>query len=174
MGLKDELKKLMRPYEDEDEEYLDDDELDADEGIVEEQPRRTSRRNTEPAPARSRERSTSYREPVRSAPAAVHSRDKVVSISAQTNLQVILKKPEKFEEASGIADILRDKHAIVLNLEGTNKDVARRLLDFLSGVAYAQEGKIKKISAATYLITPLNVDIVGDLIDELESNGLYF
>ena len=62
----------------------------------------------------------------------------------------------------------------VLNLESTNKDIARRLLDFLSGVAYANEGKIKKVAISTYIITPYNVDILGDLIDELENNGLYF
>lgn len=52
--------------------------------------------------------------------------------------------------------------------------MARRLLDFLSGVAYAQEGKIKKVALQTYIVTPYNVDIMGDLIDELENNGLYF
>ena len=71
-------------------------------------------------------------------------------------------------------DILREKRTVVLNLESTNKDIARRLLDFLSGVAYANEGKIKKVAISTYIITPYNVDILGDLIDELENNGLYF
>ena len=52
--------------------------------------------------------------------------------------------------------------------------IARRLRDFLSGVAYANEGKIKKVAISTYIITPYNVDILGDLIDELENNGLYF
>ena len=60
------------------------------------------------------------------------------------------------------------------SLESTNKDVARRLIDFLSGVAYAGEGKIKKVAANTYIITPYHVELEGDLIDELESNGLYF
>ena len=68
---------------------------------------------------------------------------------------------------------LREKRTVVLNLESTNKDIARRLVDFLSGVAYAGEGKIKKVSANTYIITPYSVDIMGDLIDELENNGLY-
>ena len=63
---------------------------------------------------------------------------------------------------------------MVLNLEQTNKDIARRLLDFLSGVAYANEGKITKVAISTSIITPYNVDILGDLIDELENNGLYF
>ena len=73
-----------------------------------------------------------------------------------------------------IADHLKDKRTVVLNLESTNKDIARRLIDFLSGVAYAGEGKIKKVSTNTYIITPYHVDLEGDLIDELENNGLYF
>ena len=63
---------------------------------------------------------------------------------------------------------------VVLNLQSTKQEIARRLLDFLSGVAYAGEGKIKKVAISTYIITPYNVDILGDLIDELENNGLYF
>ena len=66
------------------------------------------------------------------------------------------------------------KESASFNLESTNKEIARRLLDFLSGVAYANEGKIKKVALSTYIITPYNVDILGDLIDELENNGLYF
>ena len=88
--------------------------------------------------------------------------------------EVVLVKPERFENASEIADHLKDKRTVVLNLESTNKDIARRLIDFLSGVAYAGEGKIKKVAISTYIITPYNVDILGDLIDELENNGLYF
>ena len=100
-------------------------------------------------------------------------KNKVVNIHATTQLQVVLVKPERYENASEIADHLRDKRTVVLNLEKTQKDVARRLLDFLSGVAYAGEGKIKKVAANTYIITPYHVDIMGDLIDELENNGLY-
>ena len=100
--------------------------------------------------------------------------NKVVNIRAATQLQVVLVKPDRFENASEIADHLRDKRTVVLNLESTNKEIARRLLDFLSGVAYANEGKIKKVAISTYIITPYNVDILGDLIDELENNGMYF
>ena len=75
--------------------------------------------------------------------------------------------------AATIADHLKEKRTVVINLESTNKDIARRLIDFLSGVAYAGEGKIKKVAANTYIITPYHVDIMGDLIDELENNGLY-
>ena len=101
------------------------------------------------------------------------SNNKVVNINATTQLSVVLVKPEKFENAVDVADHLREKRTVVLNLEQTNKDVARRLVDFLSGVTYAQDGKIKKVANSTFIITPYNVDILGDLIDELENNGLY-
>jgi len=100
--------------------------------------------------------------------------NKVVNIHATTQLQVVLVKPERFEDASGIADHLNQKHTIVLNLESATKDVTRRLIDFLSGVAYANNGQIKRVANSTYIITPYNVGIMGDLLDELESNGVFF
>lgn len=107
-------------------------------------------------------------------PSSTRRGNKVVNINTTTQLAVVLVKPDRFENAAEIADHLKDKRTVVLNLEQTNKDVARRLVDFLSGVAYANEGKIKKVANSTYIITPYNVDIMGDLIDELESSGMYF
>ena len=144
MSIIDELKKWTHPYEDEDEE-LDD---------FEETPHREPAFDDRKARVEDR-------------------RNKVVNIHATTQLKVVLVKPERFENASEIADHLKEKRTVVLNLESTNKDVARRLIDFLSGVAYAGEGKIKKVAANTYIITPYSVDIMGDLIDELENSGLY-
>jgi cell division inhibitor SepF len=145
MGIFDEIKKLANPgYVDEDDDF-EEFEVPAKKEVFEERkPRQEDRRN------------------------------KVVNIHATTQLKVVLVKPERFENASEIADHLKDKRTVVLNLESTNKDVARRLVDFLSGVAYAGEGKIKKVAANTYIITPYHVELEGDLIDELESNGLYF
>ena len=102
------------------------------------------------------------------------SGNKVVNIHATTQLQVVLVKPERFEEASSVADHLNEKRTVVLNLESTNKDVSRRLIDFISGAAYANNGQIKRVANSTYIITPYNVDIMGDLLDELENNGVYF
>lgn len=99
---------------------------------------------------------------------------KVVDIHTTAKLQVVLTKPEKFSDAREIADNLNEKRTIVLNLESTNKDEALRLLDFLSGVAYANDGEIKKIAKSTFIITPYNVDVMGDLLYELENNGVYF
>jgi cell division inhibitor SepF len=100
--------------------------------------------------------------------------NKVVNIHATAQLQVVLVKPERFDDASAVADHLNAKRTVVLNLESANKDVARRILDFLSGVAYANDGQIKKVANCTFIITPYNVGLMGDLLDELENNGLYF
>ena len=100
--------------------------------------------------------------------------NKVVNIHATAQLQVVLVKPERFDDASAVADHLNAKRTVVLNLESANKDVARRILDFLSGVAYANDGQIKKVANCTFIITPYNGGLRGDLLDELENNGLYF
>lgn len=106
----------------------------------------------------------------------VGGRNKVVNINATAKLQVGIFKPERFgEETRSIADELMKTHTVVLNLEDTNKDMARRILDFLSGVAYANRGKIKRVATNTYIIIPSNVDLTGDdLLDELENSGVYF
>ncbi|MCL2828575.1 MAG: cell division protein SepF [Oscillospiraceae bacterium] len=166
MGIMDELKRLVRPDDDYDEEF-DDFSPKATEKIPVE-PRDSF--PSENRNSRDRRGSGGYYTP--ESPAK--NSNKVVNIHATTQLQVVLVKPERFENAAEIADHLREKRTVVLNLEQTQKEIARRLIDFLSGVAYAQEGKIKKVAVSTYIITPYNVDILGDLIDELESNGLYF
>lgn len=79
--------------------------------------------------------------------------------SASLELKVV--KPEHFESVPQIADHLLNKRTVVLNLENTNKETARRLIDFLSGVAYSIDGSLKKIASNAYVITPNNVD-VGD------------
>ena len=142
MGFLDELKKLTKPYADEDEEDYD----DYDDEPVEEEELDTGR----------------------------GTGSRIVNINTTTQLQVVLVKPERFDNVSEIADHLRDKHSVLLNLENTDRNIARRLVDFLSGCAYAVDGKIKKVAASAYLLTPYNVEIVGDLVEELENNGVYF
>ena len=100
--------------------------------------------------------------------------NKVVNINSTMQLQVVLVKPERFDDASAIADHLNAKRTVVLNLESTNKETSRRLVEFLSGVAYANNGQIKRVANSTFIIAPYNVDIMGDLLDELESNGVFF
>ena len=162
MGILDYWKNVTRPYDEDEDEYMDDAE------VVEERIPDTPRPNpvagfgggaaepppSQPRPARPRE-------------------GKVVNLGSGQS-QLVLIRPERFETAAEIVDQLRGKRAVVINLETTPKDVTRRLVDFLSGAAYAMDGKVKKVAANTYVITPPNVDLVGDLMDELESSGHYF
>ena len=100
---------------------------------------------------------------------------KVVSIHSNSQYQVVVVKPERFEDASGIADHLIAKRAVLLNLEAATPDLKRRLVDFLSGVAYTNGGQIKPVANSTYIITPCNVNVMGEsMIDELGSHGVYF
>ena len=161
MGFLDYWKNVTRPYDEDEDEYIDDAE------VVEERVPDAPRPNpfagfgsagdaaaSQPRPARPRE-------------------GKVVSLGGGQS-QLVLVRPERFETAAEIVDQLRGKRAVLINLETTPKDVTRRLVDFLSGAAYAIDGKVKKVAANTYVITPPNVDLVGDLMDELESSGHYF
>lgn len=100
-------------------------------------------------------------------------RNKVVNIQATAQLQVVLVKPEKFQDSKQIADHLIAKKTVVLNLENASSDNRRRIIDFLVGVAYANGGTLKPVANQTYIITPYNVGFIGgELVDELESNGV--
>lgn len=108
-------------------------------------------------------------------PTAPSNTGKVVyNSNAKAALQVILAKPEKFDDVAGIADNLNKKTTVILNLESTERNVSRRIIDFLSGAAYANGGQIKRVANSTFLITPFNVNLSGDVLDELESNGITF
>ena len=144
MSILDELKKWTHPYEDEDEDYDDFDEPARQSAFEDRKPRVEDRRN------------------------------KVVNIHATTQLQVVLVKPERFEDARGIAEHLNAKRTVVLNLESASPELSRRLLDFLSGVAFANHGEVQRVAAATFIILPSNVNLMGNLLDELEDSGVYF
>ena len=134
MGIKDKLSGFFRAQEDEYDSFSPDEYDYYDEEEAE-------------APA-----TTSYSKPTT-------DRSKVVNMRNAAQLQVVLVKPERFEDAPSIADHLNSKHTVVLNLEATNNDEATRLLDFLAGVAYSIDGQLKNIAVNTYIITPCNVDI---------------
>lgn len=145
--------------------------------VAEERPRRSrAKESREPRGIDREDRFESAQFTSRARERAAYGQDpnKVVNIHTTTQLQVVLVKPERFDEAAEIADNLNEKRTVVLNLESANRDVARRLVDFLSGVAYANSGQIKRVANSTFIITPYNVDVMGDLLDELENNGMFF
>lgn len=102
------------------------------------------------------------------------NKSKTISYS-QNQMQVVLVKPDRFEDVTSIADHLNAKKTVVLNLESANRDVSRRIIDFLSGAAYANHGNIRKVANSTFIIVPAAVDVMGELIlEEFEDGKLYF
>lgn len=176
MGFMNKFKGFMGIPEDEydDEDDLDYDDKDFDDGGEDEDVTGfgSKNRRSAPAPAPAPQPAPSFTMPVVPEPEPV---SKVVSIHSNSQYQVVVVRPEKFEDASGIADHLIAKRAVLLNLEAATPDLKRRLVDFLSGVAYTNGGQIKPVANSTYIITPCNVNVMGEsMIDELGSHGVYF
>ena len=184
MGFLDELKKMTRPYDDDDEFFDDEDEaIPVAEAAAPERPApaRPAAAPRRPAPAPKKStfiRDAPVTEPERPAPSYAPKgdnrvADKVVNLNSGGQLKVVLATPKQFESAGEIADHLRDRRAVLINLEKTDPAISRRLIDFLSGVAYAQDGKIRRVASATYIITPFNVDLMGDQLDDMESGEFH-
>ena len=158
MSFWDNVKKFAQPYADDDYDDYDDEEVEGyeEELIAEEEERPTRQRRTpifgsvsepEEAPAK----------PVK--PAGFSGQ--IVNMSGKQ--EVVLFRPSTFNDTSKAADDLRSKKAVIVNMENVDKAMARRVVDFLSGCAYAVDGKVKKVAQATYLFIPHNMDIIGDL-----------
>ena len=96
---------------------------------------------------------------------------KVVNINATTQFKVVVIQPESFEMARDVADNLKDRKPVVINLEKVDREVAHRIFDFLSGSTYALGGTIQKVTTNIFLIAPYNVTILGDFKDELKSKS---
>ncbi|MBQ5994325.1 MAG: cell division protein SepF [Clostridia bacterium] len=158
MSLKDKLSNILKVSEDE---YYDSPELDEYDEYEEEEDEAY-----EPAP---RFNPRAFKES-----RAEQQNSKVVSINASSKLQVVLTKPKSIEDSRAVADSLNQKKTVVLNLESVRGEDARRILDFLSGVTYANRGTMRQVANNTFMITPYNVDVNGDLISELGNNGLVF
>lgn len=98
-----------------------------------------------------------------------------VKIAATTTLQIVLARPNDFSEVKSIGDDINEQKTVLLNLETVKSEDAKRILDFLSGVAYANQADIKMMAQKTFAIMPKNVGFSGvDLMSELENNGYSF
>ncbi len=106
-------------------------------------------------------------------PAPSSKKPKVVNIAATTQLKVVVVSIEEFDEAREVADHLRSKKPVVVNLEKLDKEIGRRVVDFISGAVYSLGGSIQKVSGGIFLIAPYNVDIMSDVRDELKNTGIF-
>lgn len=100
-------------------------------------------------------------------------KNKVVDITSTTQLKVVVMQPDSFDEAKEIADHLKTRKPVIINLEKLEKESARRMIDFVSGASYALGGEIQKVAGAIFLIAPFNVSILGDFKDELKNKGIF-
>lgn len=98
---------------------------------------------------------------------------KVVNIHTGNQFKMVVAQPNTFEDAKDICDHLKSKKPVVINLEDIEKHDAQRIIDFLSGSIYALDGSIQKVSCDIFVIAPNNVDVTGDLDDELRNKTVF-
>ena len=154
MGIWEKFKDIM---------FVNDDE-DYEDEVVEETER----------PSRDRVEETTYTSK-KEAPARLIKSKTANTANQNTGMQVVLVKPNRFDEVTTIADQLNEGKTVVLNLEETPKEIQRRIVDFLSGVAYANGGNMRKVAKNTFIIVARGVDVMGELLpDEFEDGRIYF
>ena len=165
MSYWDNVKKFAQPYADEDYDDYDEEELDEFEEEVAPAPRERRR-----APAFGSAPASESADFTPAAPAAPAAPERpsgfggqILSMSNGNKQEVVLVHAKAFDDAAKAADELRNRRAVILNMEIVDKALTRRVVDFLSGCVYALDGQVKKIAQSTYLFCPHSMDIVGDL-----------
>ena len=99
-------------------------------------------------------------------------KNKIVNMPQVQSVKMVITQPTSFEQSEEICNYLKERKSIIVNLEYVNKDVARRIIDFLSGAVHALNGHIQKVSNSIFLIAPVNYDIESDLAREELKNKL--
>ena len=162
MSFWDNVKKFAQPYSDDD--YDDyDDEMDEYEEEAAAEPAPRASRRVSPFAGTVADTTEAY-EPV-SSPVIPSTPSFSGSVMGNVGAkqEVVLFHAKTFDDAAKAADELRNKKAVILNMENVDKSLTRRVVDFLSGSVYALDGSVKKVAQATYLFCPHNMDVVGDL-----------
>ena len=175
MSFWDNVKKFAQPYADDDYDDYDEDEeyLDEYEEPAAPARRAPSRRRPAPQPAPVDELAAEEDDfgfglapAPKASPAPAAStgfKGQVVSMATGAKQEVVLFRPTSFNDTSRAADDLRNRKAVLLNLENVDKAMSRRVVDFLSGCVYAVDGSVKKVAQSAYIFCPHNMDVVGDL-----------
>ena len=98
--------------------------------------------------------------------------NKVVAMPQPQQVKMVISQPTTFDQAEDICDLLKDKQSVIVNLEYVNKDVARRIIDVVSGAVHALDGHIQKVSNSIFLIAPFNYEITNEMAREEIKNKL--
>lgn len=166
MSFWDNVKKFAQPYaEDDYDDYEEEDDYTEEYDEPAEKPaRRSVRRAAAPVEEEEEDNFSFTPAPVATTSTSASSGFSGSVVSMNSNKQeVVLFRPNSFNDTSKAADDLRNRKAVIVNMENVDKAMARRVVDFLSGCVYALEGDVKKIAQSAYLFCPHNMDIVGDL-----------
>ncbi len=97
---------------------------------------------------------------------------KVLNMQATQQVKMVISQPTSFEQSEAICDLLKEKKSVIVNLEYVNKDIARRIVDVVSGAVHALDGHIQKISNSIFLIAPYNYDITNEMAREEIKNKI--
>lgn len=100
-------------------------------------------------------------------------RGQVVKLHSQRQVRVIVAEPKVFEEVQTIADHLKNRCPVIINLEHVEQELAKRVVDFMSGAAYALNGNMQKVGNGIFLIVPSNMDIANELRDQLREKSVF-
>ncbi|MGN1318141.1 MAG: cell division protein SepF [Lachnospirales bacterium] len=133
--------------------------------------RNMGKTNTATAPSR-RTTTSSQRSYTSSYSSYGNSNNRVLSIQASVNMQVVVATPTNLEEAGETCEDLKDKKTVVVNLEGIDREVAQRITDFFCGACYALDGAIQPVSSRIFIIVPYDVKLTGQFKQELEASGI--
>lgn len=102
-----------------------------------------------------------------------NKKNKVLNIHTTTQMKVVIYEPSNFDEAPGIVDNLKNRKPVIINLENIDSELAKKFFDFLNGAIYALDGNIQKVSAGIFILAPNNVDITGNIKEELKNKGMF-
>ena len=106
-------------------------------------------------------------EPVEEKRSFIKKNNKVVSMPQNSqSIRMVISQPTSFEQSEEICGFLKEKKSVIVNLEYVNKDVARRIVDVISGAVHALDGHIQKISNSIFLIAPMNYEITNEMARE--------
>jgi len=156
----DKMKDLMFGEYEDDDDYYEDDYAPA------------PVRETSSYGLRDTGRDMDYTPAPRKSSAKSSNNPQIYSVNTNVTMQVVIIKPEAYEDAQEICDQIKTKRPVVVNLEKVEYPVAQRIMDFLSGTCYALEGSIQRVANNIFIIAPENVDISGDFKEELKTKGV--
>ena len=111
-------------------------------------------------------------QPVEEKKSFIKRNSKVVSMPQSQSVRMVISQPTNFEQSEEICGFLKEKKSVIVNLEYVNKDVARRIVDFISGGVYSLDAHIQKVSNSIFLIAPMNYEITNEMAREEIKNKL--